>query len=102
VKIIEFGPTWFRLPDDFVGGVPEALRALADAYEAGFKRTSSQKRRGRPSKLTEAYDTYREERIGKFFRAIAEGATLDGLLTLMEGTSEADLKEVDVDRGWKK
>jgi len=33
MKLIEFGPTLFRLPDDFVGGIPAALRALADAFD---------------------------------------------------------------------
>lgn len=99
MKVLEFGPTLFRLPDDFVGGVPEALRVLAAAWEAGFQRTPSQKRRGRPSKISEAYDLYREERLGKFFKAVSEGATFDGLMLFMEG-EEPVLQEVDLD-GWE-
>ena len=85
MRLIEFGPTLFRLPDDFVGGIPEALRALADAYADGISRTESQKRPGRPSKATVAYDAFREERLDKFFKAAEEGAKLDGLIVLMEG-----------------
>jgi len=101
MKIIEFGPTLFRLPDDFKGGVPEALRALADYYETGPKQTQSQKpRRGRPTKAATAYDEFRNERLGKFFAAIEEGASLDGLIALMEGDA-SEIEEVDIDRGWE-
>jgi len=101
MKIIEFGPTLFRLPDDFKGGVPEALRALADYYETGPTATSSQMpKRGRPSKATSAYDDFRSERRGAFFEAVDEGAQFDGRLVLMEGDANG-LKEVDLDEGWK-
>jgi hypothetical protein len=98
MKLIEFGPTLFRLPDDFVGGIPAALRALADAFDKGFTRTQSQKRPGRPSKLSVIYDKYRDERLQKFWRAVSEGATLDGLLILMDG-DESNLTET---KGWDK
>jgi len=101
MKILEFGPTLFRLPDDFVGGVPEALRALADAYDEGFERTDSQKRRGRPTKLSAVYDEFRvTERLPKFFKAVEEGAKFDGLLLLMETDDGGKTLEAK-DDGWE-
>ena len=81
-------------PDDFIGEVPEALRLLADAFEKGFEKTHCQKRRGRPSKLSQTYDLYRGERLAKFWIAVSEGAKIDGQLILMEG-DEKELSAVD-------
>lgn len=101
MKIIEFGPTLFRLPDDFAGGVSEALRLLADYYESSPSQTPSQRpKRGRPPKVATAYDEFRTDRREKFFAAVAEGAKLDGLISLMEGDAD-QLAEVDIGEGWK-
>lgn len=99
MKIIEFGPTLFRLPDDFQGGVPEALRELANVYEE-LSKTPSQKKAGRPSTVSKRYEDFRVERLGKFLSAVEEGGKLDGLISLMEGDVE-NLTEVDIDEGWK-
>lgn len=34
MKILSFGILYFHLPDDFDGGFPDALRALADYHES--------------------------------------------------------------------
>ncbi len=33
MKVLSFGVLYFKLPDDFSGGLGEALRALADYHE---------------------------------------------------------------------
>jgi len=102
VKIIEFGPTFFVLPDEFVGGVAAALRLLADYYESKPKQTESQQEtRGRPTKVAVEYERFRKERLGKFVTAVSEGAKLDGLISLIEG-DVVSLQEVDIDGGWAK
>lgn len=101
MKIIEFGPLLFRLPDEFAGDVPEALRLLADYYASAPSQTPSQHpKRGRPTKVATAYEEFRDERREKFFTAVAEGARLDGLISLMQG-DESQVDEVDIDKGWK-
>jgi hypothetical protein len=94
MKLIEFGPTLFRLPDEFTGGVPEALRLLADEYEKGFERTSIQRKGGRPSNAAKMFDEFRRERVERFWKVVEEGGRLDGLLELMEGDSSG-LEVVD-------
>lgn len=102
MKLIEIGPTWFRLPDDFIGGVPEALRALASYYESRPKQTPHQaKKKGRPTKAAVKYEDFRCERLGQFFEAAKENARLDGLICLMEG-DVGSLYEIDIDKGWSK
>ncbi|KKL21258.1 hypothetical protein LCGC14_2447220, partial [marine sediment metagenome] len=33
MKVLSFGVLYFKLPDDFTGGLSEALRAMADYHD---------------------------------------------------------------------
>jgi len=95
MKILEIGPVLFKLPDDFSGGLSDALRLLADYHElpkTERKRLSRPSKRGTPDRPKE-YQAFRESRLGEFFAAVKEGYKVHGSVCMMEG-DETKLKEM--------
>ncbi|KKN96689.1 hypothetical protein LCGC14_0163330 [marine sediment metagenome] len=100
MKILHFGMLYFRLPDDFEGGLSEALRAFAD-YHDEKTGTPNQKIGAQTAPPDDmSAEEYEESMWAEFYKLVHEtDLRVHGTAGLSEYPDEGEGEHLDLNTG---
>jgi hypothetical protein len=99
MKVLNIDGLFFKLPDDFKGGLGDALRAMADYHDQPA--TAERQRREKGFGEGTSHEEARSKMWALFLEAISNGDRLCGSITLSayEGKKPRKPQPLDVNTG---
>lgn len=92
LKVLEVGPLFFALPEDFSGTASDALRLLADYHESP-EASANRVVGDEAGKLTPAFREERKVRWSELLDAVKEGNRVCGVLSRTRILDGVNVKE---------
>ena len=96
MKVLAIDSLFFKLPEDFEGGLSDALRSLADYHEQPA--TAERQRREKAPDDALSWREFRTKLWKMFLEAVSEGNRMCGTISLSETQDSATIN-LDVNTG---